>query len=427
MTTHANPRPARRSGRMTRRITAFLSFLALAACGDGRGPLDTGAAEVAAVEVTAPAETMDMGASMQLSATPRSRSGAAVPGAAVTWTSSDEAVAAVSASGLVTAFAPGRAILRATSGGRTGEMAVTVAPRPVASLEILPGGEVVLDPGAAAQLQAVARTAAGAPVSGVAVAWSSSDAGVAQVTETGAVRGGMPGTATITASAGGRAAQVAVRVWPQVASVVVLPGGPSLAVGGTVQLRARGITAAGDTVPRPVAWASENEGVATVDAAGTVTARRPGSAVIRATVGGVAGRAIVIVHGTTEQRLERAGGQPLPARIGTRSFRDAAGVLHEQRVMVTGGVLRMGGGYEQRLTLEVFEGDVRVSTETYEDRGQVMYNVFTGEPLFGSTLRPGLRFTGRFLEQDGLPTGETATTQTLGGEGTEVELLFGQP
>jgi uncharacterized protein YjdB len=423
MMTHANPRAAR----MTRRITALLSLLVLAACGDGKGPLDTGAAEVAAVEVTAPATTMETGASMQLSATPRNRSGTAVPGAAVAWASSDEAVAAVSASGLVTAFAPGRVVVRATSGGRTGETAITVAPQPVASLEIIPGGEVALDPGGAAQLQSVARTAAGAPIGGVAVAWSSSDAGVAAVTETGAVRGGNPGTATITASAGGRTAQVVVRVWPQVASVVVLPGGTGLAVGATVQLRARGVTAAGDTVPRPAAWASENEGVATVDASGTVTARRPGSAVIRATVGGVAGRAIVFVQGTTEQRLERVGGQPLPARIGTRSFRDAAGVLREQRVMVTGGVLRMGGGYEQRLTLEVFEGDVRVSTETYEDRGQLMYNVLTGDPMFESTLRPGLRFTGTFLTENGFPTGETATTQTLGGEGAEVVLLFGKP
>ena len=354
------------------------------------------------MEVTAPAATMEAGASMQLSATPRSRSGAAVHGAAVAWASSDEAVAAVSASGLATAFAPGRVAVRATSGGRTGETMITVAPQPVASLEIIPGGEVTLDPGGAAQLQAVARTAAGAPIGGVVVAWSSSDAGVAAVTEAGAVRGGTPGTATVTASAGGRTARIAVRVWPPVASVIALPGGHGLAVGGTVQMRARGITAAGDTVPRPAAWASENEGVATVDASGTVTARRPGSAVIRATVGGVAAgdRVRAGHHGAAPGARGRAAAA---GRIGTRSFRDAA--ARAARAAGDGDGRHAAGG--RRLRAAPDAGGVRGRRAgghgTYQDRGQLMYNVFTGDPIFESTLRPGLRFTGTFLTANGLP------------------------
>ncbi|HLM66279.1 MAG TPA: Ig-like domain-containing protein, partial [Longimicrobium sp.] len=346
----------------------------------------------------------------------------------VTWASSDEAVATVSASGLVTALAPGRAAIRATSGGRTGETSVTVALPQAASLEIVPGGEILLDPDGAAQLQAIARTASGAPAGGIAVAWSSSDPGVAGVTAAGAVRAGSPGTATITAAAGGRSAQVAVRVRARVAAVIVLPGGTGLVAGQTLQLRARGVTAAGDTLEPPAAWASENERVATVGASGRVTAHRPGSAVIRATVDGVAGRAIVTVAGPTEHRLERAGGLALPAQVATRSFRDAAGVLHQQRVVVTDGVLRYtAGGYEQRLTLDVFEGAAWVGTENYEDRGQVLYDMFTGNPIFHSSVRPGLRFTGEVLWENGFVTGETAIRQTVGGESPEVLFHFGRP
>lgn len=417
----------RNTNTRTGRIAALLSLLAFAACRDGQGPIDPGTAGIARVEVTAPAETMDVGTTIQLSATPRSQSGAPVPGAAVAWASGNEAVATVSTAGLVTAVAPGQAVVRATSGGRTGEAVITVLRPPVATVEIVPGGELVLDLNDNAQLQAVARSATGAAIGGVPVTWSSSNEQVARVTELGIVYGSAAGTATVTAAAGGKTAQVAVRVRPAIAHVLVLPGGHSLVAGQTVQLRARGITAAGDTVDAPAAWASENEGVATVDASGRVTAHRAGSAVIRATVQGVTGRSIVTVHGVTEQRLERVDGKALPAQVGTRTFRDAAGVLHEQRVIATGGVLRMGNGYEQRLTLEVYEGDARVSTETYEDRGELLYNVFTGQPIFDSALRPGLEFTGEYLVQDGLPTGELAVSQDLGGDGASAVLLFGKP
>lgn len=248
------------------------------------------------------------------------------------------------------------------------------SPRATAGrLEIAPGGEIALDPDGSAQLSVVARTASGEPVFTTA-AWSSSDPQVARVTESGTVQAVGGGSAVIMAAADGHTARVTVRVRTAIRDVVVLPGGSTLRPGETVQLRARGPTASGDSVDRPVVWASANEGVATVDASGRVTARRAGSAVISATMEGVTGRAIVFIHGPTEHRLESVAGQALPARVGTRSFRDEAGVLHEQRVMATGGVFRFtDAGYEQRITLEVYEGGMRVSTETWEDRGQLLY------------------------------------------------------
>ena len=409
-----------------RHLAAFLPLLAFAACNGDAGPVDPGSVEVAAVEVTAPAPAMTVGTTMQLSAIPRGRSGVPLTGVAVAWSSSDASVAAVSAAGLVTAVAPGQAVIRATGGGRTGEAAITVAAPVVATLQITPGGEIELEAGGGMQLHAVARTESGAVVS-VAKTWSSSDERVATVTATGAVQAQGAGTALVRVTAGGRAAEVAVRVRTQVSFVLVLPGGTGLRIGETLDLRARAVSAAGDTLVRAVEWASENEGVATVDAQGRVTARRPGSAVIRATVEGVAGRALVSVAGTTEHRLELAGGSALPAQVGTRSFRDDAGVLHEQRVVLTGGVLRLGGGYEQRITVEVYEGDVRLSTEVYEDRGELWYDVFTGNPVLRSTLRPGLELRAELLSQDGYPTGEVAVPMALAGDGQEVVLRFGRP
>jgi uncharacterized protein YjdB len=415
-----------RSGTLRRIAAVLLPLLALAAC-DAQGPTEMPGAQVATVQVTAPAASVAVGETMQLDATPRTANGAAVAGVAVTWSSSSEAVAVVSTAGRVTANAPGQAIIRATAGGRTGETVVTVAPQAVASLEITPSGAIDLPVDGTVQLRAVARTAAGQVMDGTPAVWSSSDAQVAWVTEDGIVHAGFGGTATITAQAGGKTAQVTVRVRTQVAHVVIRPGGTSMQAGATLRLAARGVTAAGDSLDRPVAWASENAGVATVDAAGTVTAHRAGSALIRATVEGVSGWAQVTVAGPTEHRLERAAGQPLPAQVGTRTVRDAADVERQQRVVVAGGVLRFDNGYQQRLTLEIYEGDTRVGTEVYEDRGKVLYDMWTGFPIFESTQHPGLVLRSELAMENGFYTGGMTITQRIGGEGAEVGLFFGKP
>jgi hypothetical protein len=417
-----------RRGSILRRV-ALLPFLALTACGEGTPPVDPQGSAVASVEVTAPAATVAVGETMQLGATPRSRGGAAVPGVTVAWSSSNEAVATVSARGQVTAVAPGQATIRAAAGGRTGETTITVAPAAASSIEIQPGGEIQLAADGSVQLRAFARTAAGASLGQVPATWTSSDPRVARVTEDGIVHAGFGGTATVTATAAGRTAQATVRVQTRIETVLVLPGGVSLNPGGTAQMRARGLTAAHDTLDRPVqAWASENEGVATVDASGRVTAHRAGSAVIRATMEGVDGRMIIFVHGPTERRLERAAGQALPAQIGTRTMHDAAGAIHTQRVVATGGTLRFStAGYEQRITLEIYEGAVHVATEVYEDRGEVYYQMMDGSPVLHSTARPGLQLPVALAMEHGFHTGEMTISQALAGVEGQVALRFGRP
>src|SRR5688500_16780952 len=98
----------RASATLLRRIAALLPLLALAACGDGQGPtVPPRGLQVATVEVTAPVASVAVGETMQLDATPRGANGAALEQVAVAWSSSNEAVAAVSATGRVTANAPG--------------------------------------------------------------------------------------------------------------------------------------------------------------------------------------------------------------------------------------------------------------------------------------------------------------------------------
>jgi hypothetical protein len=417
-----------RRGTLPRRIS-LLPLLALAACGETQPPTGPGDEAVAAVQVTAPAQNLAEGETMQLAATARGRTGEAVPGVSLAWSSSNETVATVSPAGLVTARAPGQAAIRAIAGGRTGETTLTVAPPTVASIEIAPGGVIDLDGNGSVMLRALARTAAGTSMGPIGAAWSSSDPQVARVTEDGIVHAGFGGTATITATVAGKTAQATVRVRTLVSAVLVLPGGATLRPGETVQMHTRALSASRDTLERPVsAWASENPGVATVDATGRVTAHRPGSVVIRATVEGVEGRMIIFVTGPTEHRLEGVDGQPLPATMGTRIVRDAAGTERTQRIVATGGYLRFtASGYEQRLTLEVYEGDVRVGTEVYEDRGEVWYHALDGYPILHSTVRAGLQLPVTLVVENGFQTGEMTVAHGLPGTVLQHELRFGKP
>jgi uncharacterized protein YjdB len=80
---------------------------------------------VASVSVSQDA-TLVPQATVQLTATPKDASGAALPQKTVTWSSSSATVAGVSATGLVTALAAGTATITATSDGKTGSVTITV-------------------------------------------------------------------------------------------------------------------------------------------------------------------------------------------------------------------------------------------------------------------------------------------------------------
>ena len=78
------------------------------------------------IDVSPAAVTLGPDETQQFTATVRSTGGAVVNGATVQWSSSDPAILAVTASGLVTAVGPGSALIRASFANATGTAAVTV-------------------------------------------------------------------------------------------------------------------------------------------------------------------------------------------------------------------------------------------------------------------------------------------------------------
>src|SRR5712671_2029792 len=95
---------------------------------------------------------------------------------------------------------------------------------PVASVSLTPSAPAPLTSlGDTVLLTAVALDAGGAPIPGVGIAFSTSDAAVATVTQGGLVTAAANGNATIHASAEGKEATAAISVAQVVAKVTVTP------------------------------------------------------------------------------------------------------------------------------------------------------------------------------------------------------------
>ena len=150
--------------------------------------------------------------------------------------------------------------------------------------------------GQTVQLSATPRSASGGALNR-AVTWSSGNAAVASVSQTGLVTGVEAGSTQITATSEGVEGGVTVTVTPRpVASVVVQPDSIDILVGGTTDLTATPLDADDDPLTgRVVTWSSENETIATVSATGVVTGEGEGVVTITATSEGVSGVARVVV------------------------------------------------------------------------------------------------------------------------------------
>src|SRR5207253_57452 len=203
--------------------------------------------------------SIQTGGTIQLTATPKDANGKPLTGRTVAWTSANGAVATVSTSGLVTGVATGTTTITATSEGQSGASSVAVTNVPVASVAVSPATASVAA-GLTVQLTATPKDANGNPLSGRAVAWTSSNAAVATVDASGLVTAVAAGSATITATSEGQSGTAAISVTPApVASVAVTPPSASVNEGTTVQLTATPKDANGNPLSgRVVTWASSN-------------------------------------------------------------------------------------------------------------------------------------------------------------------------
>ncbi|MDE2846703.1 MAG: Ig-like domain-containing protein [Gemmatimonadota bacterium] len=241
-----------------------------------------------------------IGATVQLTATVRDQNNNTMTGQAVTWTSSDTAVATVSGNGLVTAVSNGTTQITARSGNASGTANITVAEPVPTRIAVTPSSHTLETIGATVQLTATVRDQRNNVMSGQTITWSSGDAAVATVSGTGLVTAVGNGMSEITAQAGDAMGTAAITVTvfePVATSITIEPDAHTLeAIGATVQLTATVLDQRGnEMMDEAVTWSSGDEAIAMVDEKGLVTAVANGMAEITARSGDVVGTAAITV------------------------------------------------------------------------------------------------------------------------------------
>jgi uncharacterized protein YjdB len=164
---------------------------------------------VTAVALSGPVTTVEVGLTTQLTARAIDAAGVPQP-RAITYTSSNPAVATVSSTGMVTALSAGSTTITATSEGRSATFTLTTfVPTPVATVTLNTASQFVAQ-GNTFQLTATLRDSVGGPITGRVITWTSSAPAVATVSAAGLVTVVGGGTTTITATREGRSATATI-------------------------------------------------------------------------------------------------------------------------------------------------------------------------------------------------------------------------
>ena len=284
------------------RVTALGPGTAMiTAAADGRSDqveVTVNVRPVATVDVTPPQASLEIGDSVQFQATARTADGEVVAGKVAAWSSSDPGIAQVRPNGWARALAVGTSSILATIDGVRGEatLSVRAAVIAVSNVEIEPA-TMILALGDTMTFVARITAADGSPITGRAPTWSSTNPGVADVSDAGRVTARSAGTALIRATVDGVTGEAAVSVSTSgVATIAIAPPSVTMAIGmvGTMQATLR--SSSGSVITGVnVTWTSSNTTVATITSTGQVTARSVGSTTITASADGKSGTAMVFV------------------------------------------------------------------------------------------------------------------------------------
>ena len=170
--------------------------------GSAQVTITPAAIPIASISLSQTSAGLQIGQTLQLTATARDGGGNALTGRTFTWTSSNPAAASVTSQGLVLAVANGQTSITAAAEGRSAIAVITVSNQQVASVTVTPNG-AVLQPNGTLQLSAITRDGIGNLITGRAVTWATGNAIIAGVSSAGLVTAAAAGTVTITATSEG--------------------------------------------------------------------------------------------------------------------------------------------------------------------------------------------------------------------------------
>ncbi len=240
---------------------------------------------VGSVTVTPKRDTVAVHAQQQLNVRVVDSLGRAIANPAVTWSSTNNAVAVVSSTGLVLGLGAGTSRIIAQSGAKA-DTNTTVVIAPVTSVVVTPAADTLF---AAAPGNAVTLAAKTTPA-GTAVTWSNGGSPLATVDQNGHVTatGSGAGAATITAAAtGGASGSSAVTIIGHVRTVTpqagtTTLGGDATSTSATAQLLDSFGTDVSAT--RAVTWTTSDKNTVTINNSGQPVVANPATTPVTLTL-----------------------------------------------------------------------------------------------------------------------------------------------
>ena len=277
----------------------------------GATTLTVTSAVLTAIAVTPAEPSVANGTTVQLTATGTfsDRTTQNLTASAI-WTSSSNAIATVSSSGLVRGTGVGSVTITATQAGVSGATIVTATAAVLSSITITPPDTSIAQ-GTSEQLTATGTFSDGTTQDLTAsVTWISSAPSLVTVSNAdgsqGLATGSGVGSATITATQSGVSGTTTVTVTSAVlTSIAITAPNDTLALGTIIQFTATATFSDGSTqdLTTTAGWTSSADNIATVgngtDTGGKVTGVAQGSATITATQEGVSGTTTVTVTSAT--------------------------------------------------------------------------------------------------------------------------------
>jgi parallel beta-helix repeat protein len=343
---------------------------------------------VAAISVNPAAVTLAVGGTTQLVAVAKDENGNSLSNTTVQWTSSDTSVALVSDVGVVRARKPGKANVKAKAGSTDGSAEVVVNQAPVTSVIVsLAVSTLLVNQTTIAT--ALLKDANGAILTGRAVAWQSSNATLATVSDAGVVTGVAAGSVSITAVSEGISGSSSLSVVPvPVASVAVTPASVSMLAGATYQLAATAYDANGAALGRALTWSSSDPAVASVSSTGLVSAASTGSAVVTVTSEGKSAQCAITVTQTAPVPVATVAvalsssallvGQSTQA---TATLRDASGnVLSGRTIQWTSSVTNVARVSAAGVVTAVSAGNASITATSETKSGTATVQVTAPPP-----------------------------------------------
>jgi uncharacterized protein YjdB len=281
------------------------------------------AAHLLSISITPTNPSIALGTTQQFIATGSFDDGSTQPLTSVTWSSSNLNVASIDASGLATSTGPGPATITATSGAVSGSTSLTVTSASLVSIAVTPANPSMAI-GTTKQFTATGTFSDSTTQDITAsVLWSSSNAGVASISNQGLASSVANGTTTIAATFGSISGSTTLTVsTAHLVSITISPSNPTIQRHTLIKFTASGTFSDASVASNlsGLTWKSNHPNIANVRSTGVANGKKLGSVTISASASGVTGTTTLTVSNATLSSIAITPAAPNVALGSTQQF-----------------------------------------------------------------------------------------------------------